>query len=476
MGAFFGEPIVIIDDDKAIRKTLQLHFEPQGMEVITASHGKEGLEKLEGLDSAIIILDLRLPDTDGVELLKEISKKGKKYYSIIITGHPDMESTVKAVQCGVGEYIHKPIDIQELDNAVAKAADFFSSMQASEESFVPIQPMELADNIIVGKGPIIKELFKRVGMVSMSKSTVLITGESGTGKELVARAIHMSSQSASSPFISVNCSTIVDTLLESELFGHVKGAFTGAINTREGRFSLAGDGTIFLDEIAELSFDLQAKLLRVLQEREFEMVGGTQKIKTNCRVLSATNKNLEQMVQQGKFREDLYYRIRVINIHIPPLRERGGDISHLAVYFIAKKAMETGRDIKFVSHEALDWLKSQNWKGNVRELENVITHAVIMSHGNRLFLKHFMSAFTETNDSHVPVPGFSPDDSFHPVREEFRPVSLSEVEKEQIARTLNHTKWHKGETCRILGTTRPRLDRKIKKYGIVASLHYPKQS
>lgn len=476
MGERPAIPILIVDDDKAIRKTLQLHFEAQGWQVETANYGQEGLEKLEVLDSAIIILDLRLPDTDGVELLKEISKKGKKFYSIIVTGYPDMESTVKAVQCGVGEYIHKPIDIQELDNAVAKAGDFFFSLINTEESLVPIPPADQTENVIVGKGPIIKELFKRVGMVSMSKSTVLISGESGTGKELVARAIHMSSQNASSPFVSVNCSAIVGTLLESELFGHVKGAFTGAISNKEGRFALAGDGTIFLDEIAELSFDLQAKLLRVLQEREFEQVGGTQKIRANCRVLSAANKNLEQLVHQGKFREDLYYRIRVINIHIPPLRERVEDIPHLVLHFIAKKGAETMRDIKYVSREALNWLMAQRWKGNVRQLENVVTHAVIMSQGDRLFVKHFMSAFNnqEDHDSGAQVPG--KEEASFPPSEEYRPISLSEMEKEQIMRTLQFTKWHKGETCRILGTTRPRLDRKIKKYGIISSPAYYKEN
>ena len=470
MGAVHSQPIVIIDDDKAIRKTLQLHFEPQGMQVITANFAKEGLEKLEQLDSAIVILDLRLPDTDGVEILKELGKTGKNYYSIIITAYPDMESTVKAVQCGVGEYIHKPIDIQELDNAVAKAQDFFSSLKANDESLVPVPPLDSADTVFVGKGPLMKEVFKMVGMVSMSKSPVLITGESGTGKELVAKAIHLSSKNASSPFISINCSAIVDTLLESELFGHVKGAFTGAINAKEGKFAQAGDGTIFLDEISEMSFGLQAKILRVLQEREFEQVGGKTKIKANCRILYATNKNLEQMVREGKFRDDLYYRIKVINIHIPPLRERVEDIPLLALYFIAKKGLETDRGIKHVSRESLNWLMNQQWPGNVRQLENAITHTVIMSRGDRLFLKHFMAAHNEKSGGDDLAAEANIDTSVFTSKDGYRPVSLNEIEKEQIAKTLNHTKWHKGETCRILGITRPRLDRKIKKYGII-SLH-----
>ena len=469
------EPIVIIDDDKAIRKTLQLHFEPQGMQVFTANYAKEGLEKLAQLDSAIVILDLRLPDTDGVEILKELAKTGKNFYSIIITAYPDMESTVKAVQCGVGEYIHKPIDIQELDNAVAKAEDFFSSLKANEESLVPVPPLENTENVFVGKGQLMKEVFKMVGMVSMSKSPVLITGESGTGKELVAKAIHLSSKNASAPFISINCSAIVDTLLESELFGHVKGAFTGAINAKDGKFALAGDGTIFLDEISEMSFGLQAKILRVLQEREFEQVGGKVTIKANCRILYATNKNLEQMVREGRFREDLYYRIKVINIHIPPLRERVEDIPHLALYFIAKEGMENERDIKFVSREALSWLMNLQWPGNVRQLENAITHTVIMSRGDRLILKHFAAARNGSGNNEEPVPEERLDTSALASKDGYRSVSLNEIEKEQIAKTLNHTKWHKGESCRILGITRHRLDRKIKKYGIVSSHQYLKE-
>ncbi len=473
-GGVHHQPIVIIDDDKAIRKTLQLHFEPQGIQVITANYAKEGLEKLEQLDSAIVILDLRLPDTDGVEILKELGKTGKNYYTIIITAYPDMESTVKAVQCGVGEYIHKPIDIQELDNAVAKAEDFFSSLRANDESLVPVPSLDNTDTVFVGKGQLMKEVFKMVGMVSMSKSPVLITGESGTGKELVAKAIHLSSKNASSPFISINCSAIVDTLLESELFGHVKGAFTGAINAKEGKFALAGDGTIFLDEISEMSFGLQAKILRVLQEREFEQVGGKTKIKANCRILYATNKNLEQMVREGTFRDDLYYRIKVINIHIPPLRERVEDIPHLVLYFIAKKALETDRVIKFVSRESLNWLMNQQWPGNVRQLENAITHTVIMSRGDRLFLKHFMEAHKDDGGGEELAAEAGIEAAANGSKDGFRPVSLNEVEKEQIVKTLSYTKWHKGETCRILGITRPRLDRKIKKYKI-ATLHQYRQ-
>ena len=459
-------PIVIVDDDKSICKTLKLHFERNGYEVITTHMAYDGLKIIESLPQAIVILDVRLPDANGIDLLKEIRIKGENYYTIIITAFPDMESTIKAVQSGVGEYIYKPIDIHELESAVEKASEFFLNKESKDKSFIPVPALESNGAQFIGKSQTMKELFKTVGMVSMSKTTVHITGDSGTGKELVAKAIHKSSADRDEPFISVNCSAIVETLLESELFGHVKGAFTGAINTKEGKFSLAGNGTIFLDEIGEMDINLQAKLLRVLQEREFEMVGGKEKLRANCRVISATNKDLKQMVQEGRFREDLYYRLKVISIHIPPLRDRKEDIPDLILYFIAKTSRDTNRSIRSISQEAIDYLVSQPWDGNVRQLENVITHAVIISRGDRLTKKHFSSILkTESFESvfdGVQNTAAAPSSGSNG----FRLMTLMDLEKEQIQKTLAHTKWHKGKACEILGITRPRLDRKIKKYGI----------
>jgi len=456
-------PIVIIDDDKAICKTLKLHFDRKDLQVFTANSGKEGLELLESHDSAIVILDVRLPDVYGIELLGELNEKNGNYYSIIITAYPNMESTVKAVQCGVGEYIHKPIDINELDTAVEKATNFFLENETNNQKLIPISNIKQDSKMIIGKSQVMKEIYKIVGMVSMSTSTVLITGESGTGKELVANAIHANSPNSSAPFISVNCSAIVDTLLESELFGHAKGAFTGALTTKEGWFSLARRGTIFLDEIGEMSINLQAKLLRVLQEREFDMVGGQKKLKAECRIITATNKNLESMVANGTFREDLYYRIKVINIHLPPLRDRMEDIPELVTFLIAKKCTETARNIKYITPEVIDYLASEPWYGNIRELENAITHAVVMSTGDTLHLKHVTSTIHVNGNDLAPP---SDEKTKSSKANEYQPVSLNEIEKEQIIKTLDHTKWHKGKTCEILGITRPRLDRKIKKYTI----------
>lgn len=468
-----NETILIIDDDKSICKTLKLHFERQGSTVITANYATEGLQELDSLTSAIIILDIRLPDGNGIDLLQKIRSKGDKYYSIIITAYPDMESTVKAVQSGVGEYIHKPIDIHEVDAAIENAKLFFSTLSEQEAPFIPVPEYDSNSFHFIGKSYPMKELFKTVGMVSMSKSTVHITGESGTGKELVAKAIHQNSKDRDAPFISINCSAIVDTLLESDLFGHARGAFTGAYNNKDGKFTLAKNGTIFLDEISEMSLNLQAKLLRVLQEREFEVVGGKEVLKAKCRIISATNTILEQLVKEGKFREDLYYRLKVINIHIPPLRDRREDIPHLVLHFLSKINNEINKKIKYISQDAVDYLMSCEWTGNIRELENIITHVATMSRDDKLVKKQFSALMTTDIYEEVEKQQslYQETESAHSNQKDRVPLSLNEIEKEQVNNTLEHTKWHKGKACEILGISRPRLDRKIKKYGLK-----PKQS
>lgn len=460
-----AEPIVVIDDDKSICRTLKLHFERQGFEVHTSNLAYDGIKILESLYSAIVILDMKLPDANSVETLNKIRNKNGEFYTIIITAFPDMESTVKAIQNGVGDYIHKPISIEEIDDAVSKANDFFLQKRDNHTAFIPIPDINFSENQFIGKSDITRKIYKKIGKFSMSKETVLISGESGTGKELVAKAIHKNSINSDEPFVSVNCSAIVESLLESELFGHVKGAFTGAISDKEGKFSLAKNGTIFLDEVGSMNVNVQAKLLRVLQEREIDMVGGKGKIKIHCRIISATNQNLKQMLKEGKFREDLYYRLDRLDINIPPLRERRGDIPDLILYFIAKTRRETGHNIKFISQEAITYLASLPLRGNVRELENFLSHAVVMSRGNKLVFADFSTIIPSkslelSSDSAVlPKPSrFSPT--------EFCPKSINEIEKEYIRLTLAYTKWHKGKACEILMISRPRLDRKINKYGI----------
>lgn len=470
-----SEPVVLIDDDKSICKTLKLHFERQGFEVLTAHFADEGMRILEKLKSAIVILDVKLPDANGIELLKEIQVNGNNYYSIIVTAFPDMGSTIKAVQNGVGEYIHKPIDIQEMDSAMEKAKEFFFSKHKNiNASVIGIPPYESFSTKFRGKSPEMKELFKTIGMVSMSRETVLITGDSGTGKELVAKAIHENSAECDEPFMPINCSAIVETLLESELFGHVKGSFTGAINNKDGKFALAKRGTIFLDEISEMNINLQAKLLRVLQEREFEAVGGKERMTLNCRIISATNKDLGKMVKEGKFREDLYYRLKVINMSITELRKRREDIPDLTLFFLSKINKESRRDISSITKEAIDYLTSLIWKGNVRELENLITHVAIMSREDILTKKHFTTVQGLSADDQIMEGGVSEGNEgvYQNTKEEYSPKSLNIIEREFVKKTLEHTKWHKGRTCEILGISRPRLDRKINKYGIKREASY----
>ncbi len=461
------EPILIIDDDKSICKTLQLHFECMGYEVSMRHTGEEGLEMLEDFDSGIIILDLHLPDATGIEVLDRIKHTDGRFYSIIITAFPDMESTVKAVQGGVGEYIYKPIDIQELDKAITKGVEFLSGIGHAVSTLIPIPKYDSMKPQFIGKSQAMKEIFKAVGMVSMTKTTVHIMGDSGTGKELIARAIHKNSPYADEPFIPINCSAIVDTLLESELFGHEKGAFTGAVSRKEGKFSLAGRGVIFLDEIGEMDITLQAKLLRVLQEREFEMVGGKDTLISHCRIISATNRDLSKMVRAGTFREDLYYRLKVINIHLPPLNDHREDIPELALFFIARSSKDSGRKITHITQNAIDFLVGANWTGNIRELQNIITNAVVMSGSSQITLDVLKSIVKPAQGlAHADEDDDGIDISAVPKETLYRPRSLNEIEKEQIDLALNYTGWHKGKTCDILGLTRPRLERKIRKYNL----------
>ncbi len=464
-----NEPIIIIDDDTSIRKTLTLHFECQGYVVHQRHTGAEGLALIEELESGIIILDIRLPDANGLDILENIYRKKGRFYSIIVTAYPDMESTVRAVQNGVGEYIYKPIDIKEIDAAVVKGNQFLNNDDAGDASMIPIPLPSSPKPQFIGKSPVMKEIFKTVGMVSMSRTTVHIMGESGTGKELIARAIHQSSSDASEPFISINCSAIVDTLLESELFGHEKGAFTGAVTRKEGKFALAKNGVIFLDEIGEMDINLQAKLLRVLQEREFELVGGKETFRSNCRVISATNRDLAQLVSEGRFRKDLYYRLNVISVHLPPLRDRREDIPDLALFFIGSTCVNIGKEIKYISQDALTFLKEQEWSGNIRQLQNTLTNAVIMSNTDNITLAHLRTIIKPELRELQPEVKTPTTDAVHPgssAQGAYRPRSLNDIEKEQIQLALDYTQWHKGKACDILGITRPRLERKIVKYGL----------
>ncbi|MEN6476305.1 MAG: sigma-54 dependent transcriptional regulator, partial [Syntrophaceae bacterium] len=319
--------ILVIDDDSSIRETLELYLTEEGYRVGTAATGTDGLNAYNQDPPDVVILDIRLPDIDGFGILEELREEDENVKVIMITAHHDMESTIKAMKEGAFDYIHKPVDVNELDIAIKKALDALE-MEHKIKGLLVESSRDYKVGDIIGEGPCMREIFKTIGVVSQSRTPVLIQGESGTGKELIAKVIH-NNTAADEPYIPINCSAIVETLLESELFGHEKGSFTGAVNRKPGKFELARYGTVFLDEISEMSLNLQAKLLRVLQEKEFERVGGKDRIRVNARIIAATNKDLQGMIREGLFRDDLYYRLNIVTVNIPPLRERREDLKPL---------------------------------------------------------------------------------------------------------------------------------------------------
>ncbi|MDX8412245.1 MAG: sigma-54 dependent transcriptional regulator, partial [Mariprofundaceae bacterium] len=349
------------------------------------------------------------------------------------------------------EFIHKPIDIDELDRVMDKLAAH--AREADDDKVLRLEP-DMEGAAVVGRSRLMQEIFKLIGKVSQTRSTVLIEGESGTGKELIARAIHDNTPKTTGPFVAINCAAIVDNLLESELFGHEKGAFTDAVTRKDGKFTLAGGGTLFLDEIGDMPANLQAKLLRVLQERCFERVGGKDMLPFKARLITATNRHLEEEVKKGNFREDLYYRLNVVRIHVPPLRERREDIPVLVAHLLNKISKDVGKLVTRIPVSVMADLVAYDWPGNVREMENMLVRAVVM---------------TDSDILHVDLPGgqerLAASASFPDAVVEsaiFR--SLAEVESEHIGRTLRATGWHKGQACDVLGISRPRLERKISLY------------
>ncbi|MBW1645294.1 MAG: sigma-54-dependent Fis family transcriptional regulator [Deltaproteobacteria bacterium] len=439
--------IVIIDDNRELLESLELYFSEKGYAVASAANGRDGLELIRSTRPGVAVVDLRLPGLDGLQILQELKNNGINCRTVVITAYQEMETTVAAIKLGAFDYLHKPIDIDALDAVVAKA---FSA--GSETESIKVIDEDFKENTIVGRSNELKEIFKLIGLLSATKTTVLVVGESGTGKELVARAIHFHSAHAGEPFIAVNCSAIVENLLESELFGHEQGSFTGARTTKKGKLEIAGGGTLFLDEISELPLHLQAKLLRFMQEREFERVGGNRRIKFNARIIAATNRDLAAMVKRGEFREDLYFRLNVFEITIPPLRQRREDIPLLVEYLVKKINRITGKKIKSIPMAAIQRLVEYDWPGNIRELENVLTRAVVLAKGDCLqetSLAELLRAPRKTGGETA-----------------FQPKSLSEVEAQHIAQVLEYCHGNISRAARILGISRPTLRSKLKTLGI----------
>jgi two-component system response regulator AtoC len=452
--------ILVIDDDASIRETLDLYLTEEGYKVETAENGTDGLNKYVQSAADVVILDIRLPDVDGFSVLEDLKEENENVKVIMITAYHDMETTINAMKSGAFDYIHKPVNVDELDIAIKKALKSLEMEKKIDGLLMePSRNFRVGD--IIGTGNEMREIFKTVGVVSQSRTTVLIQGESGTGKELIAKVIHHNT-SPDEPFIAVNCSAIVETLLESELFGHEKGSFTGAVARKLGKFELARYGTVFLDEISEMSINLQAKLLRVLQEMEFDRVGGKDKVKVNARIMAATNKDLKTLVKERKFRDDLYYRLNIVSINIPPLRARRQDIPPLIDYLLAKINLDLHKKVIGVSDEIMEIFMNYHWPGNIRELENLLVRACVVAKGQVLGKNDFPEL---GKDETAKAQKYAMTDIFTS-NETGKLLTLDEVEERYIKKIIQEKDKNKGEICEILGISRPTFERKLEKYGI----------
>jgi DNA-binding NtrC family response regulator len=444
--------ILVVDDQPSIRETLKILLIEHGYEIFIAEDGEGALELIKETPFDIVVSDLRMPKIDGVKLLEQIKDIDSTIEVIVISAYADIKNAVKAIKMGAFDYLQKSFSPDELIITVEKALERKRILEENRTLQAKLQRRFQFEDI-VGESTEIKEVFTMIEKVSASKATILLTGESGTGKEIIARAIHKNSERASKLFVPINCAAIPENLIESELFGHEKGAFTGAIQRKMGKFEQGDGGTIFLDEIGELPPSIQVKLLRFLQEKEFERVGGLESIKVNVRLITATNKDLLKSIESGSFREDLYYRINVVNIVVPPLRDRKDDIPLLVQYYINQFNEEYQRNIKIISLDAMDCLMGYNWPGNVRELKNIIERAVAVSdyREETILPKHLPIYFTGKVMDKVQAK-----DTF----------TLEEWEKIHIYNVLQQVKWNKSRAAEELGINRQTLYNKIKEYSI----------
>lgn len=435
--------ILIVDDSGTTLEVLQRNLTAAGYRVFTAPGVAEAVKILEGAALDLVITDLKMPKVSGLDLVRHVRENFKDTEVMMITGYPSIEGAVNAMKTGAEEFLAKPFTDEELFSAVQRALDKLKLRRSGHTTPGHVVPTHKG---FIGDSEAMQDVFVAIGKVASTSATVLITGESGTGKELAARAIHYGGPRSSAPFVPVNCGGIPEALLESELFGHVKGAFTGADESRAGFFHAADGGTIFLDEVSDMSLAMQVKLLRVLQDKEVCMVGSSRSRKVDVRILAATNRDLQGLVRKGLFREDLFYRLNVITIFIPPLRERGDDILLLALHFVTKFAAESGQSPLRFSDKALQNLRSYNWPGNVRELENVIQRLVVMTDGDV-----------------IEVPDLPTLMRFSALRELGLKRTLAEVEAEYISNVLSSVDGNKTLAAQILGINRKTLREKLRK-------------
>ena len=447
--------ILIVDDDTAHLHMLRTLLKSFGHEVESATDGEDAIAMVKEKPFDLILMDVRMAHIGGIEALRQIKECNPAIPVIIMTAYSSVDTAVEAMKLGAYDYLTKPLNFEELKIILDRAMDHLR-LTLENRSLKEKIAAETSLAGIIGSSLAMKKVLDMARIVAPTEATVLITGESGTGKELFAKAIHVNSERAKGPLVTVNCAALTETLLESELFGHEKGTFTGADRQRNGRFMQADTGTIFLDEVGEIPLQMQAKILRTIQEREIQRLGSDEVLHVDVRIIAATNRNLEEDVKVGKFREDLYYRLNVMNIHIPPLRERVEDIPLLAHHFLEKYVKKNRKDLKGFTPAAMDMLTRAKWSGNVRELENVIERAVILAVSPYLSEKDLppsMSVESQTSNENRPV-------------FDLGGKSLEEIESQAISETLEHTQGNKSEAAKLLNITRTTLNSKLKKYNL----------
>ncbi len=451
-----SERILIVDDEDGMRRLLSRVLTREGYETSTVANGAEALRLVASERFDLVVTDIKMPEMDGLELLAELKQYEPSLPIIVITAYGTIENAVQALRSGAYDYIAKPFENDEIKLTVAKA--FERERLLAENRYLHAELEGRYDfSGIVGGSPAMQQVYEMASSVAVSNANVLITGESGTGKELLARSIHYSSLRKEKPFVVLNCAALSEGVLESELFGHEKGAFSGALDTRKGRFERADQGTLFIDEVAEMSMAAQVKLLRVIQEHEFERVGGNKTISVDVRIVAATNKKLEDQVKQGKFREDLYYRLNVVNINVPPLRSRREDVEPLSRFFLDKYTAETGKKITDLSPRALSCLLAHDWPGNVRELQNAIERAVVLSKGTVLTPRDFPQGMQGDDQICLQIPekGGSLTDI------------LEDLERQLIIQTLQREDGSQTRAAETLGIKRTTLRYKMEKYRMI---------
>jgi two-component system nitrogen regulation response regulator GlnG len=476
--------LLVIDDEESVRYSFRRVFESDGVQVLTARTAAEGLEQVREQRPDAIVLDLQLPDRSGLEAFQEIKTLDPRRPVIFITAHGTTETAIEAMKGGAFDYLVKPVDLERLSQLVERA------FEAARLMHVPAMlPAEEEGDRIVGHSPIMQEMSKAIGRIAPQDVNVLILGESGTGKELVARALYHHSRRADRPFLVINCAAIPETLLESELFGHEQGAFTGASRRRIGKFEQCDSGTLFLDEIGDMAPALQAKMLRVLQDQSFERLGSNEVLQTKVRVLAATNRHLEKLVEEGRFRQDLYYRLKVVTIQVPPLRDRLDDVAELAHYFLFRFDRELGLDLRGFAPETLELLQQHQWPGNVRELQSEIKQAMLNASGH-ILLPEFLSATLRHSPlspggrgdggEGVPTSVGSTDSSPSSALDLDRWIEIllekgdkdlhakvtEAVERILLARVLRHTHGHQAQASDLLGLNRTTLRTKLRALGL----------